>query len=103
MLDEADEPFLAHRIEELLDVGVEYPVHLSGCYSHHQRVHRVMRAAPRSEPIAEAEEIFLVRSAFSAVVVARWTILGSSPRTSLVLQRGDRQRALPSIRLGDID
>jgi hypothetical protein len=60
MLDETDEPFLAHRIEELLDVGVEYPVHLPGYDSHHQRIHRVMRAAPRSEPIAEAEEVFLV-------------------------------------------
>lgn len=35
------------------------------------------------------------------MTTARWTILGSSPRTSLVLQHGNRQRALSPIRLRD--
>jgi hypothetical protein len=35
------------------------------------------------------------------MATARWTILGSSPRTSLVLQRGNRQRTLSAIRLRD--
>ena len=36
------------------------------------------------------------------MTVAPWTILGSSPRTSLVLQRGDRQWPLSAVRLRDI-
>src|SRR6185437_9202987 len=36
------------------------------------------------------------------MTTARWTILGSSPRTSLILQRGNRQRLLPAVRLRDI-
>ena len=94
MFDETDEPFLAHTVEELLDVGVEYPVHLPGRDPHHERVHRVMRAAPGPEPVAEAEEILLVNS----VQHRR-----RRPLDDLVLQRGDRQRALPSIRLGYVD
>jgi len=44
-----------------------------------ERVERVVRAAPRSKPIRYAEEVLLV---------------------DRVQQRGDRERALPSVRLG---
>ena len=57
MLYEADEPFLVHRVEERADVGVQYEVHLS-FDPDHERIHRIMRAAPRPE--RKPEEVFLV-------------------------------------------
>src|SRR6476620_12753484 len=53
-----------------------------------------MRAAPRSEPVAESEEVFLVDC-----VQQR----DHRPLDDLVLQRGDRERALPSVRLGYVN
>ena len=91
VLDEPDEPVLAHRLEEPRNVGVEYPVHPSGRDPHHERVQRVMRAASWSEPVAEAEEILLVD---------RVQHRRRRPLDDLVLQRGDRQRTLPSGPLG---
>jgi hypothetical protein len=35
MFDETHEPLLVYRVEELLDVGVEYPAHLLGPDPHH--------------------------------------------------------------------
>ena len=52
-----------------------------------------MLAAPRPEPIREPEEIFLVD---------RVQHLDHRALDDLVLQCGDAQRALPSIRLGDV-
>ena len=52
-----------------------------------------MLAAPWPEPIREPEEIFLVD---------RVQHLDHRALDDLVLQRGDAQRALPSIRLGDV-
>jgi len=94
MSDETGEPILVHRVEELLDVGVEYPVHLPRVDPHHERVQRVMRAAPWSESVAESEEILLVD---------RVQRRRRRPLDDLVLQSGDRERALASIRFGNID
>ena len=59
-----------------------------------ERVQRIMRAAPGPEPVGEAEEVFLVD---------RVQHRGHRPLDDLVLQRGDRQRALPAVRLRDVD
>jgi len=51
MLHKTDEPFLVHRIEERPDVGIQYESSPSGFDPDHQRIHRIMRAAPQPEPI----------------------------------------------------
>src|SRR5688572_28184132 len=53
-----------------------------------------MRAAPWSEPVREPEEIFLVD---------RVQQRDHRPLDDLVLQRGNRERALSSVRLGYVD
>jgi hypothetical protein len=59
-----------------------------------KRIQRVVRAAPRPEPVRDAEEVLLIDH-----VQQR----DHRPLDNLVLQRGDRERALPSIRLGYVD
>ena len=53
-----------------------------------------MRAAPGSESVREPEEVFLVD---------RVERRNSRPLDDLVLQGGNRERALPAVRLGYID
>jgi hypothetical protein len=53
-----------------------------------------MRAAPRPEPVRDAEEVFLVD---------RVQQRDHRPLDDLVLKGRDRERALPAIRLGDVD
>ena len=53
-----------------------------------------MRAAPRPEPVREPEEVFLVDRAQHC---------GRRPLDDLVLERRDRERSLPPIRLGYVD
>ena len=60
MLDETDQPLLAYRIEERADVGIHDEVHPAALDPDHQRIHRIMRAAPGPEPVREPEEVFLV-------------------------------------------
>src|SRR6202048_4723991 len=60
VLHELDDPFLAHRVEERADVGVQYVVHLLALDPDNKRIHRIMRAAPGSESVREPEEVFLV-------------------------------------------
>jgi hypothetical protein len=80
-----------HRVEERVDVGVQYPVHLCAGDPDQERIHRIVRAASGSEPIREPEEIFLVDRAQHR---------SRGPLDDLVLKGGDRDRALPTIRLG---
>src|SRR5205814_4958001 len=94
MFHKLDEPLLAHRGEERADVGVQYPVHLRAGDPNHERIHRIVRAASGPEPIREPEEIFLVDR-------AQHRSRGSLD--DLVLKSGDRDRALPTIRLGYIN
>src|SRR5207253_10656176 len=79
--------------KEVADISVEYPVHLSLCDPNHERIQRVMRAAPRPEPVGEAEEVLLVDGVQH---------LDHRPLDDLVLQRGDTERALPPVRLRDV-
>ena len=60
----------------------------------HARIHRIVRAASRPEPIREPEEIFLVDRAQHR---------SRGPLDDLVLKGGDRDRALSTIRLGYVD
>src|SRR3954468_20669793 len=78
-------------VEERADVSVQYPVHLCAGDPDHERIHRIVRAASGSEPIREPEEIFLVDRAQHR---------SRGPLDDLVLKGGDRDRALPTIRLG---
>ena len=72
----------------------KYEVHAFAGDPDAQRVQRVMRAPPGSKPVAEAEEVFLVD---------RVQHRRRRPLDDLVLQRGDRQRSLSSVRLGYVD
>ena len=42
------------------DIGVQYPVHLGAADPDHQRIQRIVLAAPRPEPVQYPKEIFLV-------------------------------------------
>ena len=93
VLNETDQPVVADRIEKRPDIGVQYPVHLAAADPDHQRIQRIVLAAPRPEPVREPEEIFLVD---------RVQHHGDRPLDDLVFQGGDRQRSLPAVRLRDI-
>ncbi len=90
VLDELDQPFMADRVEEPRNIGVQYPVHLRAFDSDRQRIQRVVLAAPRPEPIREPEEVLLVD---------RVQHLDERPLDDLILQRRNAERALPAIRL----
>ena len=91
MFQEPDQPFLADLVEERSDVGVQYPVHLRALDPDNERIQRVVRAAPGSESVREPEEVLLVD---------RVEHRGRRPLDDLVLQSGNRDRALSAIRLG---
>src|SRR5436305_15352264 len=88
------EPFLVHRVEERLDVGVRYPAHLPAVDPDTERIQRIVRAASRPEPVRDSEEVFLVD---------RVQQRDHRPLDNLVLQGRDRERALPAVRLGYVD
>src|SRR3954452_2779986 len=56
VLDEADEPALAHRIEEPGNIGVQNVVHLSAVDPDMERIQRIVLAAARAESVAEPKE-----------------------------------------------
>ena len=85
---------LADFVEELSDVGVQYPVHLRALDPDHERIQRVVRAASGSESIREPEEVFLVD---------RVEHRNSRPLDDLVLQGCNCERALPTVRLGYVE
>ncbi len=93
MLCEPDQPFVAHPVKELTDVGIQYPVYVAYPALRPVRpVHRAGFARVRTRmenPIksfSDCVQDFLTS--------AYWTIL--------VLQRGDAERALFSIRFWDV-
>src|SRR4051812_22410698 len=53
VFEETDEPFPVHRIEERLDVRIQYPVHFLPIDRRRERIQRVMLAALRPESIYE--------------------------------------------------
>ena len=90
MFQEADQPWLADFVEKRSDVGVQYPVHLCALDPDNKRIQRIVRAAPGSESIREPEEVFLVD---------RVEHRNSRSLDDLVLQGGNRERALFPVRL----
>jgi len=93
VLDEADEPVLAHRIEEPGNIGVQNVVHLSAVDPDMERIQRIVLAAARAESIAEPEEFLLVD---------RIQQRSGGPLDNLVLKGRDCQRALPPIGLRNV-
>jgi hypothetical protein len=51
MLHELDQPIMVDRVEERSDIGVQYEVHLAALDPDNERIHRIVRATPRSESI----------------------------------------------------
>ena len=94
MFKKADEPFLAHAVEEFRNIGVDNKVHLRAVDGRRQSVERVMRSPSWPEAVAEAEEVFLVNG---VQYVDRGAL------DDLVLQRRDRQRPSTSVRFGYVD
>ena len=93
MFQETDQPVLTEFVEKRSDVGVDYPVHIRAIDSNRKRIQRIVRAASGSETVREPEEIFLVD---------RVEHRDRRSLDNLVLQRGNRDRALPAVRLGYI-
>src|SRR5262244_1227391 len=91
---EPDQPVLTDFVEERSNVGVQYPVHLRALDPDNERIQRIVRATPGSESVREPEEVFLVD---------RVEHCNRRPLDDLVLQGGNRKRALPAVRLGYID
>ena len=93
VLDESHQPSVVESVEEAPDVGVEHPVHLLRHDPGRQRVQRLMRAAPWSEPIREPEEVRFVDGVEH---------LDDGALDDLVFQRGNPERPLPPVRLRDV-
>ena len=72
---------------------IEHPVHLLRQQSGVERIQRMMLAAPRPEPVREAEEVGLVDGVQH---------LDRGALDDLVLQRGHAERPLPPVGLGDV-
>ena len=84
---------MSNFIEKAPNVGIENPVHFLPGDSHPERIQRIVRASPRSEPIREPKKILFV----NLIEDCHHCVLDD-----LVLQRSDPQRTLSSIRLGNV-
>jgi hypothetical protein len=93
VFQEADNPFLGYLREERPDVGVQYEVHFPAADPDDQCIQRIVLAAPRSKPIREPEEVFLEDRAQHR---------SRGPLDDLVLESGDRQRALAAVFLRNV-
>jgi hypothetical protein len=91
MLQETNQPIVADRVEELADVGVQYPVHLGARDSNGQCIEGIMLPPLGSESIRESQEILLVD---------RIEYRHERTLNDFILQRRDTERTLPSIRFG---
>ena len=93
MFNEADQPFLADRIEERPDVGVKDSVHLPFGDAYRQGIQRIVRPSSGTEPVREPEEVFLID---------RVQHHNGRALDNFVFQGGNRQGPLPSVRLRNI-
>ena len=84
---------MSNFIEKAPNVSIENPVHFLPGDSHPERIQRIVRASPRSEPIREPKKILFVN-----LIEDRHHCM----LDDLVLQRSDPQRTLSSIRLGNV-
>ncbi len=92
MLNKPLQPALIKPGEEVADVRVEHEVHLLATDPDRERVQRIMRAAPGSEPVRETKKIRLINSVQH---------LDHRPLQDLVLQRSDPERPKPPVRFRD--
>ena len=79
---------MADRVEERPDIGIENPADAASLDPNRERIQRVVLAAPRSKPIAEAQELRLID---------RRENHDHRRLDNLVLDRGDAERPLPAI------
>ena len=93
MLDKPSQPRMINLAEKVADVRIEHPVHPLSLDPDREGIQRIMRAAPRPEPIREAPEVHLVDGAQH---------LDDRPLNDLVLQRRDPQRPQATIRFRDV-
>jgi hypothetical protein len=94
MLDELDHPRFVEVIEEALDVGIKYVVHLPFHERVGQRIQRLVLAASRTKSIREAEEVLPIDLAEDG---------DHCVLDDLVFQCGDPERTLPSVDFLDVD
>jgi hypothetical protein len=92
-LDKTDQPLVVARIEEPGNIGVQYPVHSRVADPDRECVQCIMWTAFGPEPIREPEEIFLID---------RVQHLNHRTLDDLVFQRGDAERALPTVRFWSV-
>src|SRR5580693_5479309 len=90
MFQEADQPILADSPEEILDVGVKYPVHFPYLDRRRQRVQRIVRPSPGSKPIRKTTEVAFIDGVERDDGCALY---------DLIFQGGDRERPLLPIGL----
>ncbi|OIQ69282.1 hypothetical protein GALL_491200 [mine drainage metagenome] len=93
VLDEADQPVLADRVEKRPNVGVKNVIHLPLGNPHRQGVQRIVCPASGPKPVREPEKVFLVDGVQHH---------DGSTLDDLVLQSDDRQRPLLAVRLRNI-
>ncbi len=91
-LNELHQPPVVDVVEEPTDVCIEHPVHLPPAEPDEERVQRIVLATSRPEPIGEAQEVVLVDGVQH---------LDRRSLDDLVLQRGDSERSLPPVGLGN--
>jgi hypothetical protein len=93
VLDKLRQPFVGDGIKVPTDIGIEHESHLSPCDGDRKRVQRIVLATPGSKSVGEAEEILLV----DGVEHLHYCAL-----ENFVLKRGDAERPLPAVGLGDV-
>jgi hypothetical protein len=94
MLDELHRPLVTHIVKEATNVSIEHPVHSLPLDAHGQRVQRLMRAAPGSEPVRKAFEVDLI----NLIEDRHHSLLND-----FVFQCRDAQRTLSPVSLRYID
>src|SRR5712691_3854684 len=94
VLDKLHRPFVAHLVKEPANVRIQHPFHPLPLETHTQRIQRLVRAAPRPEPIRKALEVHLI----NLIENGHHSLLDD-----FVLQRRDAQRTLPPVSLRYID
>ncbi len=93
MLDELLQPPAIDGVEKAADVTIEHPIHLPRQQPRIERIQLLVRAAPRPEPVREAQKVGLVD---------RVQHVDRRALDELVFQRGNAQRPLPPVGLGDV-
>src|ERR1035438_6627964 len=93
VLNELDQVLVNNCSEKVTNVGVKHPVHLFPHESNPQRIQRMMRAAPWSEPIREPLEVLFI----NLVQDCHHPLLDD-----FVLKGGDAQGPLSSICFGNV-